>query len=584
MADIGPGILNYFYSNSTEKECFVSGPSGVGYIMPFNSALHSGNFLENEKYAADFTKMTEIYLQKTGIRVITIWDGANEMVRNAYEQNCRSLYGLTIHDWRGQKYPEVTASTVNNRLRFNLLNMFYLGNIWVGNFKEDEFKMISEWGFNFVRIPMDYRIWVKSKNWNIIDEQAVRRIDKAIEYGIKYDIHICLNFHRAPGYTVATPRERTNLWTDVKPQEAFARLWGYLAERYKNIPNTHLSFNLVNEPWGVEEEVYAAVMKKAADAIWALDPKRLIIADGLDWGTTPSEMIKDLGIAQATRGYQPFTLTHYKAEWVEGSDFYNLPVWPVILMPRYLYAIGKDGVQRSIYSIEHNFNELYYLDVNVGIVSNEARLIVKANGNIIYDRLFKSEKGKGEWTTEVYRREWNIYQNIFNRDYRIEIPPGTRILTLEVTEGDWMTVNDMKFISISGNGKSFNFTPNTMDWGAAIPPVKINAEGIVTSEGITQNRVWLLENNYKPWEELIKSGGGAMTGEWGAHNKTPHDVVLRWMEDNLEVYKQIGLGWALWNLTGSFGILNSERTDVEYENYNGYKLDRKMLELLQRYL
>ena len=43
------------------------------------------------------------------------------------------------------------------------------------------------------------------------------------------------------------------------------------------------------------------------------------------------------------------------------------------------------------------------------------------------------------------------------------------------------------------------------------------------------------------------------------------------------------MGWALWNLRGSIGILDSERADVEYEDYEGHKLDRKMLELLQRY-
>jgi len=36
-------------------------------------------------------------------------------------------------------------------------------------------------------------------------------------------------------------------------------------------------------------------------------------------------------------------------------------------------------------------------------------------------------------------------------------------------------------------------------------------------------------------------------------------------------------------LKGSFGVLNSERTDVKYEDYKGHKLDRKMLELLKEY-
>ena len=34
---------------------------------------------------------------------------------------------------------------------------------------------------------------------------------------------------------------------------------------------------------------------------------------------------------------------------------------------------------------------------------------------------------------------------------------------------------------------------------------------------------------------------------------------------------------------GSFGILDSERKDVRYENWRGHKLDRKMLELLREF-
>jgi len=74
-----------------------------------------------------------------------------------------------------------------------------------------------------------------------------------------------------------------------------------------------------------------------------------------------------------------------------------------------------------------------------------------------------------------------------------------------------------------------------------------------------------------------------MVGEWGAYNKTPHEVTLRWMEDDLKTFRRAGLGWALWNFRGSFGILDSGRADVQYEDFNGHKLDRKMLQLLQKY-
>jgi hypothetical protein len=466
---------------------------------------------------------------------------------------------------------------------FNLLNMFYLGGSDNDSaFREEDFKIISEWGFNFVRIPMDYRIWIRANNWNNINEAAIKRIDRAVEYGIKYDIHVCLNFHRAPGYTVASPSETTDLWTQERPQDAFAQMWGYFAERYKDIPNEYLSFNFVNEPPDIDEAVYAAVIGKAAAAIRAHDPDRLLIADGLAWGRKPSNLIKELGIAQASRGYEPFSLTHYKAEWVEGSENYPLPTWPVFMIPRYLYSPAKSDVPRSVYSIEHDFNGAYNLDVNVGIVSHEARLIVKADGRTIYDRLFRSAAGAGEWTTVVYKSEWNIYQNVYNRDYRVEIPSGTKLLTLEITEGDWMTLNDMKFTPASRTGRAFSITPNSPDWGAVIPPVKIDADGQIVMDGANiQNREWL-RVHFKPWADLVKSGGGAMIGEWGTYNKTPGDVVMAWMEDSLEVFKEAGLGWALWNLHGSFGVLNNGRAGTNIESFKGYRLDRNMLNLLLR--
>jgi endoglucanase len=52
----------------------------------------------------------------------------------------------------------------------------------------------------------------------------------------------------------------------------------------------------------------------------------------------------------------------------------------------------------------------------------------------------------------------------------------------------------------------------------------------------------------------------------------------------LDQRKRARFGWALWNFRGSFGILDSGRADVQYEEGHGHKLDRTMLELLQAYL
>ncbi len=85
------------------------------------------------------------------------------------------------------------------------------------------------------------------------------------------------------------------------------------------------------------------------------------------------------------------------------------------------------------------------------------------------------------------------------------------------------------------------------------------------------------------WQPLIDLGVQVHVGEWGCYNKTPHDVCLAWMEDALSLWKEANWGQSMWNLKGDFGILNSGREDVKYENYKGHKLDRKMLELLKQY-
>ena len=107
--------------------------------------------------------------------------------------------------------------------------------------------------------------------------------------------------------------------------------------------------------------------------------------------------------------------------------------------------------------------------------------------------------------------------------------------------------------------------------------------GVWTITGIQcQDRAWLKEHCIKPWQELEAKGLGIVVGEWGPFSKTPHDVVLRWMEDNLANWKEAGWGWMLWEFRGNFGVLDSKREDVQYEDFKGMKLDRKMWDLLRR--
>jgi endoglucanase len=299
-------------------------------------------------------------------------------------------------------------------------------------FLESDFALLAEWGFNFARLPMSYLCWTEPNDWLKLREEGLKEVDDAVAFGRKHGVHVNLNLHRAPGYCVNPPKEPLDLWTDQKALEACSFHWAHLAKRYRGIPSNQLSFDLLNEPGNIAEAAYVRVVTHLVEAIRAEDPQRLIIADGLRWGTTPVHGLTGLGIAQSTRGYEPMRISHYRASWIQGSDQWPEPSWPLRL------ADGK----------------------------------------------------------------------------------------------------------------------------------------VTDKETLRRDRI-------APWKELERKGVGVHVGEWGAFNRTPHPVVLAWMRDCLDLWREAGWGWALWNLRGGFGVLDSGRADVTYEEFHGHKLDREMLRLLE---
>ncbi len=321
---------------------------------------------------------------------------------------------------------------------FNLVDA--LGVESSGDFREDDFRWIAEWGFDFVRLPMCYRLWIEGDDAFRIREPFLEKIDRAVDLGRECGVHVCLNFHWAPGYSVnreAKEKEKLNLWKDGDALDAFCFHWKLFAKRYRGVDSGHLSFNLVNEPAApVEEhmtrEDHERVVRAAVAAIREEDPHRLVIADGVSWARVPCPELADLGMAQSCRAYSPMGVSHYKAWWVGGEDW-PVPSWP-----------GPD-------------------------------------------------------------REGEL-------------------------------------------------------WDRA-----------------------RLEKHYEPWIELARSGVGVHCGEGGAYTFTPHDVVLRWLRDVLEILTPEGIGYALWNFRGGFGVLDSGREDVEYEDWHGHGLDRGLLDLLREF-
>ena len=119
---------------------------------------------------------------------------------------CRQSIANKLPRWRG----------------FNILDFFsprrYHENSERLAATEQDFKWMVDWGFDFVRIPMAYPSYLNydPSSGNQITpeetvnfrEEAVEAIEKIVYLANKYNLHVSLNLHRAPGFCINRSEER----------------------------------------------------------------------------------------------------------------------------------------------------------------------------------------------------------------------------------------------------------------------------------------------------------------------------------------------------------------------------------------
>jgi hypothetical protein len=234
---------------------------------------------------------------------------------------------------------------------FNFLWMF--SKDWPGAPADADLQaldFVAKHGFDFVRIPTDYRLWTKDFDYFHPDERVFQKIDSYLDACRQRDIHLCLNIHRAPGYCInRNDLEKHNLWLDKEAQDGFVFLWETFARRYKGVPSKHLSFDLVNEPpsvgqYGMTRVNHAGVVRRTVAAIRAIDPQREIEIDGLGGGNLAMPELADLDVIQSTRGYQPMPISHHEAQWWSGWQEAPAPQWPGVEFAGHIW--DKDTLRK----------------------------------------------------------------------------------------------------------------------------------------------------------------------------------------------------------------------------------------------
>lgn len=117
---------------------------------------------------------------------------------------------------------------------------------------EKDIAFIAKSGFNFVRLPFNYRYFESDAapgNYNLTYFQV---IDRLFDWCETHGLYVLLDFHAAPGgHNTTPPADNAHgfplFWTEKSYQDRCAALWVEMARRYGNRKGL-LGYDLLNEP------------------------------------------------------------------------------------------------------------------------------------------------------------------------------------------------------------------------------------------------------------------------------------------------------------------------------------------------
>ena len=113
-------------------------------------------------------------------------------------------------------------------------------------------------------------------------------------------------------------------------------------------------------------------------------------------------------------------------------------------LPQFLYSPAKPD-ERSTPVFRFNFDRPGRFQVRVDRVSDRVNLRFVLDGQTARDLTLSAAPPKDTNATPEYAetelsKEWKVYQARFGKDYGIDVPAGAHSVRLEVTAGDWLSV------------------------------------------------------------------------------------------------------------------------------------------------
>jgi len=202
----------------------------------------------------------------------------------------------------------------------------------------EDIRFIKQAGFNSVRVPFSYRLFVMEGEPARLEGVGYEMLDRVVGWCRREGLYVVLDMHGAPGGQTGDNIDDSwgypFLFESTEAQDLTVRLWRKLAARYANEP-TVIGYDLLNEP--IAHYFDAAhfnprlepLYKKIVKAVREVDRNHVIFLGGAQWDTN----FKVFGppfddkLAYTFHKYWMEVKQEAVQEYVDFSQKHNVPLY-----------------------------------------------------------------------------------------------------------------------------------------------------------------------------------------------------------------------------------------------------------------
>lgn len=188
-----------------------------------------------------------------------------------------------------------------------------------GRFSDDDFALIRDLGFTFVRVPIDLEFVMDAGAPDLLRSEGLAHLDRGLDRLLAHDLAVVIDVH-STSLADSDASNYSGKLEDPAFVETFIAFWRAFAAQLSVRDPERVILEPMNEPVFYDDpDAWPPIQARLLAAIREAAPEHTLIATGARWSgldtLTALEPLDDPNIIYNFHFYEPFYFTHQGAGW-----------------------------------------------------------------------------------------------------------------------------------------------------------------------------------------------------------------------------------------------------------------------------